>query len=497
MNAAKPAPFLFGDFELDPTEHVLRKNGQTVPLGCQPLRALIFLVGHAGELVTREQLRDHIWGDRVTVTSTRPERVHSTDPRRTWRRRSSARIIVTMPRVGYRLGVPVTRGRSSERTTRLRPVAMATAAAGLAICAAYVVMHGSVQRPVTRSDALNLSAVFEAESSPAAAPGGFDFVRPPNLRKPEAEALLWRGRAAYESDSGGDATEANALMAQRYFQRAVLTDPSFAQAYAGVSMTSTNLATFGVDVAGSSRLADESASRALELDPSIPESHIAAAEFMYRLRGDWDGADRAYRRALAIAPDDAFVHLRYAWFLRRERRFDAAIDQLKIAATLDPLAAATHREIARTYYFQRRPDDCIQHADRALDIDPNFAGAFRTLGQCFEAKGLTDQAISAYQQAGRLALGNLGNLYALSGRRTDARQLADMLAKEPPRQAGVSLAMIYNGLGDRDAALSWLARASADGRQLPFAMRVADNWGKLRDDTRFVALLESNAVTGR
>jgi DNA-binding winged helix-turn-helix (wHTH) protein len=53
----------FGTFELEPRAGSLRRGGRRCHLQSQPFRLLVLLVEHSGELVTREQIRDHLWPD--------------------------------------------------------------------------------------------------------------------------------------------------------------------------------------------------------------------------------------------------------------------------------------------------------------------------------------------------------------------------------------------------------------------------------------------------
>src|SRR6201996_5665460 len=56
----------FGPFELSSRERVLRRDGLTLPLGGRALDILIYLVERPGEVVTKDELIDHVWSD-VTV----------------------------------------------------------------------------------------------------------------------------------------------------------------------------------------------------------------------------------------------------------------------------------------------------------------------------------------------------------------------------------------------------------------------------------------------
>lgn len=59
--------FRFGNFELDPRTRELRREGELVPLQFQPFKLLQHLLEQAGEVVTRQALKDHLWGDQTFV----------------------------------------------------------------------------------------------------------------------------------------------------------------------------------------------------------------------------------------------------------------------------------------------------------------------------------------------------------------------------------------------------------------------------------------------
>src|SRR5258708_30371475 len=56
----------FGPFELSSRERVLRRDGQTLPLGSRALDILIYLADRPGEVIAKQELIDHVWSD-VTV----------------------------------------------------------------------------------------------------------------------------------------------------------------------------------------------------------------------------------------------------------------------------------------------------------------------------------------------------------------------------------------------------------------------------------------------
>jgi predicted ATPase/DNA-binding winged helix-turn-helix (wHTH) protein len=56
----------FGPFELSSKQRVLRRQGEVLSLGSRALDILIYLAGRPGEVITKQELIDHVWPD-VTV----------------------------------------------------------------------------------------------------------------------------------------------------------------------------------------------------------------------------------------------------------------------------------------------------------------------------------------------------------------------------------------------------------------------------------------------
>src|SRR5437762_14356194 len=56
-----PTVIRFEDYELDLSTEELRKNGFSLKLQPQPFKILAYLAAHPGALVSRQELRDHVW----------------------------------------------------------------------------------------------------------------------------------------------------------------------------------------------------------------------------------------------------------------------------------------------------------------------------------------------------------------------------------------------------------------------------------------------------
>jgi DNA-binding response OmpR family regulator len=94
--------FTFGDVELNFKKYVARKSGQALDLSAREFEILRYLIRRRGEIVTRDQLLDEVWGyDSTPVTRTvdnhiaRLRQKIEQDP-------SEPQHIVTVHRIGYR-----------------------------------------------------------------------------------------------------------------------------------------------------------------------------------------------------------------------------------------------------------------------------------------------------------------------------------------------------------------------------------------------------------
>jgi TolB-like protein/DNA-binding winged helix-turn-helix (wHTH) protein len=136
----------FGDFELDLRTGELRRDGVSLNLPAQPAKILVLLVGRAGEVVTRSELAEQVWGDDTFVNfdqglnfAVRQIRAALGDDSET------PRFIETLPKRGYRFIASVNK---TETSAVLSPPATEASLqprkAALAVLALVVVGLGLV-----------------------------------------------------------------------------------------------------------------------------------------------------------------------------------------------------------------------------------------------------------------------------------------------------------------------------------------------------------------
>ena len=194
-----------------------------------------------------------------------------------------------------------------------------------------------------------------------------------------------------------------------HFKKAIALDPSYALAYVGIADSHIAFASFRVSPAHDAYLeAKAAAVTALKLDPALPEALSALA--MVRLYHEWNwvDAERAFKRALALKPDDGTTLMRYTLALACFGRFDEALGEIKRARDADPLSAVISANVGEILHLARRYGEAIQAHRRALELDPNYWLTHNNLGLTYALTGVYDQAIPAFERAIDLSGGNSG-----------------------------------------------------------------------------------------
>ena len=306
---------------------------------------------------------------------------------------------------------------------------------------------------------------------------------------PEALDAYWRGR--YLKADWQRFPES-----VTYLEQAVQADPRFAEAWAALAAVHAGMAFQAVgSVDGEAAKAKESARRALELDDTLAEADAALAMLSYSYDHDWAASERRYRRALELNPNDARVSRSYALALTSQGRFKEAIAQLKAAQRLDPLTDLNSNVLAVTLFCARRYEEAIREARRHLQMDPNYQLARFTLGNCQAEQGKLAEAIGEYRTILKQArpvevLGRLGNAQARAGRLAEAQSTLAELARveEAEKNAGVALARVSTGLGQKKQAIEWLRRAADAHLTDAVFMGVDPAFDPLRGEAEFQGL---------
>lgn len=198
------------------------------------------------------------------------------------------------------------------------------------------------------------------------------------------EAYNWflRGRAAFDWSNPARLNEVIA-----HFQRAVESDPGYAQAWGYLAFATMISPALGADDLEAVAAADAAVARALAIDPEQSEA-LAVSALIAQLRDhDWVRAGALYRRALA-APDRSNATAIYAvMFLPQLGRFDEAFALYADAESRDPLHAGIKTNLGVTLRFAGRTDEAIAKLEEAIALSPMHVFAWSNLILTYLGKG--------------------------------------------------------------------------------------------------------------
>jgi len=179
------------------------------------------------------------------------------------------------------------------------------------------------------------------------------------------------------------------------FRRAVEKDPGYALAWGGLADCYVLFSDYSVAPSRDAfPKAIEAATKALSLDDSLAEPHIALAYAKYRYEWDWPAAEREFARGIELNPSYATGLHWYSEYLVMMGRWEEALAEIRRAQELDPLSLIINADEGWYLYLARRGDEAIAHLQKTLEMRPDFAPTHFYLGQAYELAGRYDEAIA-------------------------------------------------------------------------------------------------------
>jgi TolB-like protein/Tfp pilus assembly protein PilF len=314
-------------------------------------------------------------------------------------------------------------------------------------------------------------------------------VRPIN---PQAYELYLKGQFSRAQDG-----EVAVRRGVQYFEQAIEKDPGYAPAHAGLALAYARLSGVYAPPRDVMPQAKAAARKALALDDTLPDAHIALASVHLYFDWDWAGAEAELKRALELNPSSAPAHDLYGLYFAAFQRFDSAVAELRMARDLDPFSLPVHADLLFTLVTAGRHDEAIRESRAALERKPNFAAAYEWMGMAYAQQRRFAEAVGALKKAHQLDPNPeialfLGQVEALAGNRAEAEKLVHQI-EAVARQRYVckyEIAQVYTGLGQKDQAFQWLKRG-ADEQADCMVWLKSEPWNDpLRTDPRYAELLK-------
>jgi len=385
---ASAAVVRFGVFEADFSSRELRKNGVRVRIQDLPFRALILLINRTGEVVTREEFRQALWPDDIFVDfdrgiSSAVKRLRDAlgdSP-------DNPIFVETVERRGYRwiapmhIPEPVNPDRAEVKSAEAfapdlpKPWRRWILLIALPVVAALLALW--MARPVarwTKASAKTRPLASSSNSSPSS-------YNPANTGLPRAAAnheaedfylkgrFYWNKRTPESLDKAVDA-----------FTQSIVHDPNYAPAYVGLADCYNLLREYTLMPASEAYpRAFAAAKKAVELDDKSSEAHASLAFVSFF--GMWDvaTADREFRRAIELNPNNGLAHHWYATYLICLRRDRESLAEIERARSLDPSSSSILADKSILLAETGRHQEAIALLKQLEENEPNSVSAHRYL----------------------------------------------------------------------------------------------------------------------
>jgi adenylate cyclase len=266
-----------------------------------------------------------------------------------------------------------------------------------------------------------------------------------------------------------------------------------AEAYAGSAWVWTELADGYISPAEAYPKAKEAAQKALALDSSNAEAHVAVgnAAFFY----DWNPAEAEsqFRRAVELGnqPEHRGEH---GWLQCTLGHAEAGLAEIDAAIAVDPLGPFLwfYRENCR--YIQSRYRDVLTEHQRATRLKLTFVYLDSFEGAAYRELRMIDESIASYERDlklyGGTPLYGLAITYARANRMPEARKVIGTLEafRKDHYYPVEFIAAAYASVGDMDRTFEWLNRVFETRSFLWFWLSQGAEWEPIRRDPRWTAL---------
>lgn len=279
-------------------------------------------------------------------------------------------------------------------------------------------------------------------------------------------------------------------------KQAIEEDPGYALAYAGLAESYYFASSVYLRPAEALMKVKANAEKALSLDEDLAEAHMLAGISATYYDRKPEEAERRFKRAVELAPNNLLAHQWYGRYLVSQGRLAAAIGEFFRARELDPLSARLRVLTSITYFFARQPQKALREARKAISIDPNFwfgywsaALAHEQLGQFVEALNELEKARERDSSPWITVV--RARVYAKLGR----REIAESVVAEATEKlethwvAPYLVATVHFTLDDKERGFEWLENAFVHYDEALNFMTVDPLLDAFRTDPRFIDLL--------
>jgi DNA-binding winged helix-turn-helix (wHTH) protein/Flp pilus assembly protein TadD len=423
--------FTLGDWLVDPARGSIRHrdgDGET-RLEPQAMALLLLFAASPGKLVSKSELIAGVWGGRAIGDDTLAAAISKL--RTSLGETKHKRYIETLPKRGYRL---------------------------------------------------------------LALPEGETAATPPPRESAGASALVAKGRAAMKMP-----TPSGLAQARVYLEGAIAADPKLADAHVGLAevLLLQNFMGQG-DPALLVPAARNAARTALALDETLASAWSLLGYATLLIERDFAAADEYFRKSITLDLSLAMVRRQRSFALLCVGRFVDAEREARAAAEIEPLSLSARGYLLQALLMARRYAPAVAEAKRALSLSPQSSEVWFAKGWAHHYLGEEREAVDALFEGlrnwncdaatmARLRVDyDSDGFVGLCARTAELFQSQHVLFAPRPMDVAILRAMA----SDADGAFAALDEALAKGDPYLLLLPHMPHIDRLRNDPRFVALME-------
>jgi len=296
-----------------------------------------------------------------------------------------------------------------------------------------------------------------------------------------------------------EANESDFYHAIEFFDKAILEDTGFAQAYIGLAQSYTTLASHAIRPNSELLIKAEAAvEKALELDDSLAEAHSEYGGILAYFRWDWLKAEREFKLALELNPGSARALTVYGRFLFNMRRYEEAYIHAEKAMKIDPLRIDTAQLLGAIMADLGQFEESEEHLLNCLEINPTAMIFYWELALTYIRSEQFEKALDALNKQIELMEGeNISDEIAMMafanarwGKKEEATEYLKQLISysEQNYVSPTIFSVVYGALGDLNEAFKWL-EVAYDQKDFRFSYVLGFWYDPMRSDPRYQEIL--------
>ena len=296
-------------------------------------------------------------------------------------------------------------------------------------------------------------------------------------------------------------TPADTYKAIECFEQAIDLEPTYAQAYAMAAVAYSSLGATGqLKPEKAFDFANQYSDKALQMDNTIAENHIAKARVYLFYERKWQAAYDALQRAMQLNPAAIETYRLLGYYYIVVGKKEEAVKILEKALEIDPLSTVVNNYLGEAYIMANRYDEAYHIAEKQLEINPTMRVAIESKGWCVGLKGDWRKALELFQEVHRLAnhplkgLAPVGYAYAKLGQREKAMEIISKLEQrqkdEPDTAMDGDLLMVWWSLGDKEKTFQYLSNCINKNLNTIYYYLEYPMMRGIKDDPKVMELLQ-------